>query len=89
MTTIVLPDHQLIRHPTIIANRKVPIFYADGGFSRHAGEMMRIIFYQCPQAERPGREALIVMMPRSGFEMSMVLGVTEFFPDAGREFTQH
>lgn len=89
MTTIILPDRPLIQHPPIVTNSRAPVFYADGGFSRSRGDVMRITFYDHWRADRPGRETVIVMMPRSGFEMSMVIEATTFLPGLARRFTQH
>lgn len=81
MTTIVLPDHHLIRHPTIIPTRKVPTFHAEGGFSRRQEDLMRITFYGEVSPAHTAREIAVIIMSRTDFERSMVIEAIEFMPD--------
>lgn len=78
MSTIILPDHALMRHPDITENPKAPVIYSEGGFSRADGDdMMRITFYR----GQPAQEVLVVMMTRSNFERSMAIEASTILPD--------
>ena len=80
MGMIVLPDHKLIRHPDVVLNDKCPTFYADGGFSRQHGDVMRITFYREADKLGPAHQVLRVMMGTGGFRRSMVIEVNELLP---------
>lgn len=81
MSTMILPDRRLVRHPNLILpNPSAPVIWSDGGFSReHGEEAMRILFYMI-RDDGNAHVTATVMMSRSAFIKAALIEATEVFP---------
>jgi hypothetical protein len=84
MSTILLPDHHLIRQPEITVFSMNPVRFADGLIVRPHRDMMEMIFYCERRGEVIASEQ--VCLPRAGFDRSLILMAAEFLPALSTEW---
>lgn len=84
MGTIILPDHHLIRHPTIM-RRNVPPILVSGGVISDEGDFKLVTFYR-RAAPHVAEEWRTIAMTHDDFALSLLVASIDFLPAVLRGF---
>jgi hypothetical protein len=80
MSTIVLPDHYLIRHPPIIRRIAAPLL-VNGGAVTTDGDLKLMTFYLCAGLGRPAEEVLSLALKAEDFARTLIVASVQFLPE--------
>lgn len=79
MPTIMLPDHHLIRHPTVIRRAAAPLL-VNGCLISDEGDHKVAVFYVVNGPNRPAEEVFSAALTHDDFARSLIVASVDFLP---------